>query len=134
MRGPALLPDARPVGKSVDPFSFEARAAYDSQNLYVAYNVTTPAELVNTASDPHLIFKGGNLIDIQIGTNPKADAKRKKPAVGDVRLLVTRQNGKPVAVLFRPKVKHFSGNPIVLTSPQGTESFDANATVEVGLE
>jgi len=41
-----------------------------------------------------------------------------------MRLLVTRQEGKPTAVIFRPKVKGFTGTPIVLKSPTGQESFD----------
>jgi hypothetical protein len=53
---------------------------------------------------------------------------RTRPTPGDVRLLVTRQQGKPVAVIYRPKVKGFKGQPVVLRSPTGTESFD---TIEV---
>ena len=52
-----------------------------------------------------------------------------------MRLLVTRQNGKPLAVLYRPKVKGFGGQLTVLTSPTGQESFDAIEVVDaVGLE
>lgn len=99
-------------------------AAYDEKNLYVAYDVTAPAELVNSFQDLNLIFKGGNCLDIQLGANPSADPKRKKPAPGDVRILVTRQKGKGFAVVYRPKVKDFTGKPIVLISPTGKESFD----------
>jgi hypothetical protein len=45
-----------------------------------------------------------------------------------VRLLVTRQQGKPLAVLYRPKVKGFKGEPVVLKSPTGQEAFDAIET------
>src|SRR5262249_52355909 len=44
---------------------------------------------------------------------------------GDVRLLVTRQQGKPLAVIYRPRVMGFQRQPIVLTSPTGQETFDA---------
>jgi hypothetical protein len=86
-------------------------------------------------ADPRLLFKGGNLLDIQLAADPAADAKRKTPAPGDVRILVTRQKAKTVAVVYRPKVKGFSGQPIVLTSPTGQEAFDAiEPTDRVALE
>ena len=76
-----------------------------------------PAELTNSITDPRLLFKGGNCLDIQLAADPAADAKRKTPAPGDVRMLVTRQDGKPIAVIYRPKVQGFTGKPIVLNSP-----------------
>jgi hypothetical protein len=104
---------------------FTARAAYDRQNLYVSYDVETPFELINTIPEPQILFKGGNLLDIQLATDPNMNPKRTKPAPGDVRLLVTRQQGKPLAVVYRPKIKGFQGQPIVLKSPTGQEAFDA---------
>jgi len=124
-RGRQNLNTAKGIQKIVDDTrGFTVRAAYDAQNLYVAYDVTSPYELTNSIVDPHTIFKGGNLLDIQLATDPAADEKRKTPAVGDVRILVTRQNGKPAAMLFHPRVKDFTGTPIVLKSPTGQESFD----------
>lgn len=99
--------------------------AYDAENLYVQYDIVSPTELTNAMADPQTIFKGGNLLDIQLATDTAADPKRKTPAPGDVRLLVTRRDGKPFAVIYRPKVKGFQGTPIVLSSPTGQESFDA---------
>jgi len=135
-RGQASLSSAKPVQKYVDiGRSFTACAAYDEKNLYVAFDVTSPFDLVNTASDPRTIFKGGNLLDIQFAGDPAADPKRKTPVPGDVRLLVTRQAEKPVAVIYRPKVKGFTGQPIVLSSPANKESFDIIETTDkVGLQ
>jgi hypothetical protein len=134
-RGRSALDLAKPVGKAVDSERrFEARAAYDEENLYLRYDVTAAAEMVNAAPDPRLIFKGGNLIDLQLATDPAAPADRKTPAPGDLRLLVTRQNDQPVAVLYRPRVANFSGEPIVLRSPTGQESFDSIEPVEVKLD
>ena len=125
-RGRAALDTARAVSKPVDAArSFTAKAAYDEKNLYLAYEVNSPFELTNEIPDPRLIFKGGNLIDLQMATDPSADPKRKTPAPGDVRVLITQQAGKPVAVVYRPKVKGFAGEPIVLKSPTGQEAFDA---------
>jgi hypothetical protein len=130
------------VSKSLDGArSFTARAARDEKQLLISLDVTAPHELINAVADPKLIFKGGNCLDIQLATDPAADPNRKTPIPGDVRLLVTRQVAadaktiKPLAVLYRPKVKGFPGQPIVLTSPTGKESFDEIAVTEsVGLE
>ena len=103
---------------------FQARAAWDEKNLYVRYDVTSPNPLVNSVADPQSIFLGGNCLDIQIATNPDAPADRTEPAPGDIRLIVTRQNDKPAAVLFQPKVKGFKGEPIVMESPVDRETFD----------
>jgi DNA-binding beta-propeller fold protein YncE len=114
---------------------FDVRVAYDATHLYVRFDVTTPHELSNSQADPRVIFRGGNLLDIQLATDPQADPARKTPAPGDLRLLITRQGGKPCVVLFQPKVAGFTGTPVVLTSPTGKESFDRISVVEtIGLD
>jgi len=136
VRGRPALDLARGVTKTADAGrTFTVRAACDEKNLYVAYDVTSPSDLVNEIADPRLLFKGGNLLDIQLATDPAADPKRKTPAPGDLRILITRQKEKPVAVVYRPKVKGFAGEPIVLTSPTGKEPFDAiDPTDRVALQ
>jgi hypothetical protein len=117
--------DIRGVKVDVDATrAFTAKAAYDTESLMVRYEVRSPHELVNSAPDLQMPFKGGNCIDLQIATDPNADPKRDTPAPGDVRLLVTRRESKPFAVVYRPKVEGFKGQPIVFTSPTGSESFD----------
>ena len=114
----------------------KANASYDDKNLYVRFEVISPSDLVNAITDPSIVFKGGNCLDIQLATDPAAEPGRKTPAPGDIRLLVTRQllpDGKtlkPYAVLFEPKVKGFDGAPTILTSPTGEESFDRIRVVE----
>ena len=71
-----------------------------------------------------MIFKGGNCLDLQLATDPKADAARTKPAPGDIRVLITRRGEKPLAVVYRYKVAGFTGQPTVFTSPTGSESMD----------
>ena len=105
--------------------NFNARLAYDEKNLYIRYEVNAPAELTNSIADPRLLFKGGNCLDIQLATDPAANAKRKIPAPGDLRILVTRQGEKPIAMIYRPKVAGFAGEAIALKSPTGVETFDA---------
>ena len=136
VRGRDGLADAPSVQKRIEGNrGFKARMAYDEDNLYVRYDVESPHGLVNSFADPQVIFRGGNLIDIQIATNPDADPEREKPVPGDLRLLVTRQNGKPFSVLYRPRVEGFEGERIVLSSPTGEEPFDSIEVVDsVGLD
>lgn len=135
VRGRQALDSSPPVAKLVNASqSFQARAAYDDKNLYVMYDVASPAPLVSGIADPQLLFKGGNCLDIQLATDPQADAKREIAAVGDLRLLISRQGGKSLAVLYRPKVKDFKGQPIVFKTAN-VESFDSiETTDQVALE
>ena len=93
---------------------FRVKLAYDDRSLIVDYEVKSNAELVNSVPDPKLLFKGGNCMDIQL------ENTRGEP----VRALVTRHKGKPLAVLYFPKVKDFKGEPTVFNSPTGKETFD----------
>jgi len=134
VRGRDRLDDAAPAVRKIEgDRGFEARVAYDARNLYVRFDVTAPHGLVNGQSDPRIIFRGGNCLDIQLATDPDADPKREKPAPGDVRLLVTRKDTTPFAMLYRPRIAGFRGKPTVLESPTGTESFDDIAEVDVEL-
>ena len=125
VRGKDTLRVAQSVSRIVDDKrGFSAKVAYDETNLYLDMTVTGPNELTNSIPDPRILFKGGNCIDLQLATDSAADDKRATPAVGDLRVLLTRHEGKPYAVIYRPKVKEFTGQPQVLTSPTGKESFD----------
>ena len=126
------LKQATPVKRELDGgLGYSAAAAYDDKNLYVRYQVKSPAKLVNLIPDPQVIFKGGNLLDIQLAANPQAVSGRKAPEVGDTRLLIPRQNGQTQAVVFRPKLAKGDGKPIRLESPTGSETF---ASIEVSPE
>ncbi len=156
--GKEALDKAPAVSRDVEgDRGFKARLANDDKNLYVRFDVRTPHGLINSTPDERIIFRGGNLLDIQLAANPAADPKRQKPAAGDVRLLVTRRpddnaapapqprrgrggaeppevKGKPFAVLFQPKIERSDVTAKVLTSPTGQESFDRIEVVEVGLD
>ncbi len=119
------LADATPVERQLrGGLGFKAAAAWDADNLYLRYDVTSPNPLTNAVSDPQSLFTGGNCIDLQLATHPDAPADRDEPAAGDVRLIVTRQKGEPVAVLFEPRVAGFDGEPILMESPVDRETFD----------
>jgi hypothetical protein len=96
---------------------FTFHVARNQTNLYVKWEVISPTKLVNAIGQPKQLFAGGNCLDLQIATDPGADEDREKPAPGDIRLLVTRQKGQPVAVLYRPEVEDFTGKPVTYTSP-----------------
>jgi hypothetical protein len=49
-----------------------------------------------------LLFKYGDALDITLGLDAKSDPKRTSAVAGDMRILVSRVNGKPVAMLYRP--------------------------------
>jgi hypothetical protein len=133
VRGDRGLESASGVSVSVDENrSFTAKLAYADRNLYVQYRVESPAPLTNAVSDPKFLFEGGNCIDIQLATGD-ADPDREEPAPGDVRLLITRRDGSPFAMLYEPDVEGFSGDPVVFESPVDEESFDRISQVD-GVE
>jgi len=136
VRSRSALDSARTVGKDLEGGrSFKAALAYDQTNLYAKFVIKADAQLVNAQPDPKLIFKGGNLLDIQLATDPEAPANRDKPAVGDVRLLVSKDPaGQTKALLYQPLVKGFKGDRIVLKSPTGEEPFDKITDVSSRIE
>lgn len=117
-----------------DDLSFQAAFAYDRAWLVARWEVTAPHPLINTESDLQTIFKGGNVLDLELGANPKADPARKTAGAGDVRLVITRQNDKPVCVAYFKRIEGFKGQPVVLESPTGTEDFDRIATIAVEMD
>jgi hypothetical protein len=75
---------------------------YDDENLYLCVTGRGVGPMLNTGNDWRRLFKTGAAVDLQIGVNPAAPMDRKNPAVGDLRLLMTLNNDKPIAVLYQP--------------------------------
>ena len=113
-----------------DKRNFAVKLAYDPQYLYVRFDVTTPFELTNSMQETQQTFKGGNCIDVQLAGDSQADASRKTPALGDVRVLLTRRAGTPIAVVYRPKAAAKAAQPFVFRSPTGEEAFEAIETID----
>jgi sugar lactone lactonase YvrE len=109
------LAAAKAVQKELENgWGFKAKVARDAKNLLLDYEVVSATPLLNTVADPKLLFKGGNCLDIQL-----------ENSLGEpVRVLVTQYQKKPFAAVYFPKVKEFKGEPTVLVSPTGKESFD----------
>jgi hypothetical protein len=78
--------------------------ATDGTSLYLAYDVNGDSNpMVNGGKDVTQLFVTGDSVDLQLGTNPDANAKRTDAVPGDLRLLISVLDGKPVAVLYRWK-------------------------------
>jgi len=104
-------------------FPVRVRAGYDDAQLYLFYDVWDDSPWVNGGKDWTTLFKTGDSVDLQLGTDPSAPGDRKGPAKGDLRLLVAPLEGRPVAVLYRHRVSG-AKNPVVFTSPWRSETVD----------
>jgi hypothetical protein len=82
----------------------EVALGRDAQKLYVAYQVHQRRPLQNGGADWQTLFATGDCVDLMLATDPKADPNRRAAAPGDLRLLFTLFQGRPVAVLYRPIV------------------------------
>lgn len=80
----------------------QVRLAYDDQNLYLSYQVTDSSPMLNSSKDWKVLFKTGDAVDLQLGTDPDAPVQRAAPVPGDLRVLISLFYGKPVAIVYRP--------------------------------
>lgn len=79
----------------------QAALAYDATTLYLAYIVKSDKPLVNLGSDINTLFKQGDAVSLDLGTDPAASPTRTAPIPGDQRVLMTLVNGTPRAVLYQ---------------------------------
>ena len=120
-------PGALPVAAewASGSWNIRVRVAYDDQNLYLQYDVSDPSPWVNAGKDWTQLFKTGDAVDLQLGTDASAPAARKSAAPGDLRLSIAPFNGKPLAVLYRYRLKDKAGaNPVEFASPWRSERVD----------
>jgi len=110
-------------------FPVTVRCAWDEKNLYLFYAVRDGSPWVNNGKDWTLLFKTGDSVDLQLGTDEKADPNRRQPVPGDLRLLIAPFEGKNVAVLYRHRVPG-TKEPVVFTSPWRSEKVDSVALVK----
>jgi hypothetical protein len=97
--------------------SARGAVATDGTSLLVAYDVTGDSNpMVNAGQDVAQLFTTGDSVDLQLGTDPDADPKRADAVPGDIRLLISVLEGKPVAVLYRWKTAG-TKRPQTFTSP-----------------
>jgi hypothetical protein len=93
----------------------------DGKNLVVAYRTDQPQLLQNSATEFPFAFTQGGGLDLMLRTTGESDARR--PMAGDLRLFVTRREGKLLAVLYRQRSRE-AGNRVTFASPVGEETFD----------
>lgn len=76
-------------------------AAWDDQNLYLAWDVKDNTPWTNGATEAAQLYLSGDTVDFQLGTDPAAKKDRAEPVLGDLRLSIGNFKGKPTAVLYR---------------------------------
>ncbi|OGV36091.1 MAG: hypothetical protein A2X48_17665 [Lentisphaerae bacterium GWF2_49_21] len=112
-------------------FKPDARICWDSENLYLYYKVKDESPWVNTGKDWQSLFKTGDSVDLQIGTDAAADQRRKGPVPGDIRLLIAPNGEANIAVLYRHRLKNGDkGSPVKFTSPWRSETVDDVRRIE----
>ncbi len=104
------------------PVARFAMGASESE-LYLRINVTDDTPLVNSGDDPSTLFKTGDAVDFCFAIDPALSSSRLQPALGDVRILFTVHQGKPIAVRYRFVVPG-TKLPVVFTSPAGRSTLD----------
>jgi hypothetical protein len=103
--------------------------------LYAAWHTGDPTALANATGDPKLLFKRGGAVDLMIASDPEADPDRPEPVAGDLRLIASMQDGKPVAVLFKAVVANTAAaDRVPFISPVGRVDFDRVEVVSDRIE
>ena len=100
-----------------------AAVCVSGDKLYVAYHIDYEHRLENSPNSLDSLFKGGPALDLMIGADPHADARRTAPVRGDIRLLVTRVNNQTRAAVFRAVVPG-TKEPVKYESPVGSATID----------
>lgn len=106
---------------------YRARAslAVSDSKLYLAFEVSGDANpLVNGGKDFTQLFVTGDSVDLQLGTDAGAKPDRREPVPGDLRLLFSVLDGKPVAVLYRWKAADATV-PVTFNSPWRALAVDS---------
>lgn len=95
---------------------------FDDRNLYLAVaGVRDGTPMVNGGRDTQTLFKSGDAVEFDLRTTPNNDTPSVLP--GDLRLVISVFEGKPVAVLYRYRVPG-STTPVLYRSPVGTYRVD----------
>jgi hypothetical protein len=93
----------------------------EGDKLVEAYKTDQSQLLTNSATEFPFAFTQGGGLDLMLRTSGTSDDRT--PAVGDIRLFVTKRNGNILAVLYRQKATA-AGNRQIFASPVGEVTFD----------
>ena len=103
----------------------DLRISHDENALYLGWRVHALAgPFKNTGTEFQRTFKTGGGVDVKLGLDPTANPNRRQPVVGDARLILTKFNGKPTAILYRPVAPGKPGPWSTETEAGGMTSFD----------
>jgi hypothetical protein len=95
--------------------SAEVALGRDKNKLYLAYQVHERRPLQNGGADWQTLFATGDCVDLMLAANAQADLNRRAAVPGDLRLLLSVFQGRPVAVLYRPVVLGVSA-PVTIST------------------
>jgi len=110
------------IGRENSPNVGTARIAYDADNLYLLYRIQDSNPWLNEGKDFTRLFKTGDAVDLQIGTELKP---HNNPLSGDQRLVIALYDGKPTVVQMCPIDTHATPDAHVkYHSPVGEKNFD----------
>ena len=116
------------IEKAGQPAWAEVQFSYDDTNLYARFNVTDSSPWRNSGTNPNLLFKTGDCVDIQL--SPSANTKN-EPVDGDQRILIASYDKKPIAVLMRQVDKKAdASHRAVYQSPVMRREFDCVRILE----
>ena len=84
----------------------QAQIGYEDSSLHVRFQVSDESPFVNTPSDPRLLFKSGDAVEVNLATDlekrPVRGQNQQQMKPGDVRIIVARTaNGDLVATRYR---------------------------------
>lgn len=82
--------------------AIRSAAAWDGVNLYLAWDVLDRTPWANGAEQPEQLYLSGDTVDFQLGLDARADPKRDKAVLDDLRLSIGNFKGAATAVLYRP--------------------------------
>jgi len=100
----------------------KATWSYDDTYLYIAFDsVKDATPMINGGKDWRQLFKTGDSAVFDIRTDPDEETGEIRP--GDLRVLLSVFEGKPLAVLYRYKVPG-TLNPVGFSSGLGTTHID----------
>ncbi len=89
------------IAREGQPDKGSVKLTYDDTNLYALFEVSDPNPWLNTGKDFGRLFKSGDAVDLQLSN--VADTKpQTEPRHGDMRIVISQLQGKPVAVLMMP--------------------------------
>lgn len=130
--GPALFDwssPARIARWAFDPdHSAEASWTFDDRYLYLGFRaVKDSSPMLNQGKDPSRLFKTGDCAILELRTG--GASREGEIRQGDLRLLLSVYEGKPMAVLYRYR-EPGAGEPFEFASPIGVTRIDRVETIQ----